>query len=449
MGEVGKHISSVLVGAGNNVTIVDLNQSALNAAEEGMDVLAWRGHGASIQTLKTIKADQADLIIAASNDDESNILACFQAKKLGAGKAIARVANREHLPDEQGIYYGLFDIDLVISPEILTAIEITRHVRSVGTLMVENFADNKIELVQLAVDDKSSLINQPLMDIAQELQFGRGIAIAAILRDGAILVPGGADSIKPQDEVYIIGRSENMAEVENLFGKSRRLAAQRVMLVGGGEIGLGVAKSLEPKNLEVTLIERDPMRANLLSEMLNHTTVLNGDGTNLALLEEEGAGACDVFIAVSPDDATNLMAGLLAKRLGCKKVLALVHRPDYRPIYEQLGIDHAISPRLLAAQQILKYVREGEVVAVSTLAGGLGYILEMTAQEGSRIVGKPLIDANIPRGAIIGAVAGEKGVFVPGGQDSIQPGNTAIVFTTPKVRPQVERLFRRPFLGLS
>ncbi len=449
MGEVGKQISSVLVGADNNVTIVDVSQSALNSAEEMMDVLAWRGHGASIQTLQAIKADKADLIIAATNDDESNILACLQAQKLGTRKAIARVANRAHLPTEEGIYYGIFDIDLVISPEILTAIEITRHVRSVGTLMVENFADNKIELVQLAVDEKSSLINQPLMDIAPELQFGRGIAIAAILRDGAILVPGGADSVMPHDEVFVIGKSENMDEVEKLFGRNRRLTAHRVMLVGGGEIGLGVAKTLEARHLEVTLIERDLMRADNLSEMLNHTTVLNGDGTNLNILEEEGAGACDVFIAVSPDDATNLMAGLLAKRLGCKKVIALVHRPDYSLIYEQLGIDHAISPRVLAAQQILKYVGEGEVVAVTNLPGGGGHILELTAQEGSRIVGKSLIDANIPRGAIIGAVADEKSVYVPSGQDTIRPGNTAIVFTTPKVRPQVERLFRRPFWGLS
>ena len=199
--------------------------------------------------------------------------------------------------------------------------------------------------------------------------------------------------------------------------------------------------------IDVVLIERDVRRADQLAEMLHDTTILNGDGTNLPLLEEEGAGNVDVFIAVSPDDETNLMAGLLAKRLGCKKVVALVHRPDYGPIYEQLGIDAAISPRLLAARQIVKYVREGEVASTSVLADGRGEILEMIAAEGCRIVDKPLIDTNFPRGAMIGAVAGQSGVYVPSGSDVIRSGNTVIVFTTPQVRPQVERMFRKPLMG--
>ena len=156
---------------------------------------------------------------------------------------------------------------------------------------------------------------------------------------------------------------------------------------------------------------------------------------------EEGAGSKDVFVSLSPDDETNLMAGLLAKRLGCSKVIALVHRPDYGPIYEQLGIDAAISPRLLAANQILKSVREGEVVSTSSLAGGKGVIIELNAAEGSPIVNKPLSLTDFPKGAMVGAVAGETGVFVPRGESVIKAGNTAIVFTTKQMRSSVEKMF--------
>lgn len=444
MGEVGKYITSVLVGEGNSVTIVDQDQQALSAVEEGMDVLAFTGHGASMHTLQDIHAPQADLIIASTSNDETNILACILAKKLGTRKAIARVSSRQHLPDVQGVHYNLFDIDLIISPEILTAIEITKHVRSLGAVLVENFADNRIELMQLVVEPESPLIDRPLIESSSRYLFGNGMGVAAIMRQGALLVPSGADVIQQGDEVLVIGRAGGMDGLDKVFGQAKTAAAHRIMLVGGGEIGFTVAQALEGKGYEIALIERDTDRAAALADMLDETAVLYGDGTNLALLEEEGAGNADVFITMSPDDETNLMAGLLAKRLGCKKVVALVHRPDYGPIYEQLGIDAAISPRLLAAKQILKYVREGEVASVSELAEGRGQILEMVASEGSRIVGRPLTDVNWPRGAMIGAVAGEDGILVPfTGKDVIQAGNVAIVFTTPKVRPAVERMFRK------
>ncbi len=447
LGEVGKYITSVLVGEGHNVTVVDRDANALNRVEEAMDVLAWRGNGASLHGLQETRAASADLLIASSSEDESNILASILAKQMGTRRVIARVSSREHMPAEQGVFYNYFGVDLLISPEMLTAIEIAKQVRSVGAIMVENFADNRIELVQLVIEQDSRLLNRPLIDISEEYLMGRGIGVAGIVREGALLIPSGADSIHADDQVFLIGRGDSMEEVESIFGKTRRRSAHRVMLVGGGEIGFSVARELESRHIDVVLIERDSARADELAELLLEATILNGDGTNLHLLEEEGAGNVDVFIAVSPDDETNLMAGLLAKRLGCKKVVALVHRPDYGPIYEQLGIDAAISPRLLAARQILKYVREGEVASSSVLADGRGEILELIAPEECRIVNKALIDTNFPRGAMIGAVAGESGVYVPGGNDTIRPGNTVIVFTTPEVRPQVERMFRKPLLG--
>ena len=443
MGEVGKYITSVLVDEGHNVTIVDEDANTLKMFEENMDVLAWCGNGATLHGLTEIRASDADWLIATSNRDETNLLAGILAKKMGCQKTIARVSNREHMPSEKGVHYSFFDIDQLISPEILTAIEITTQVRSVGTLRVENFADNRIELVLLAIDEKSQFTNRSLSDVPLQYVFGKRIVVGAILREGVLLIPSGADAMMPGDEVFLIGQEADMGEIEKKLGKTRRCSAHRVMLIGGGEIGFSVAKELEQRNIKIILIEKDPVRAEELGTLLDRTTVLNGDGTHLRLLEEERAGNCDVFITMSPEDDTNLMAGLLAKKLGCKKVVALVHRPDYEPIYEQLGIDAAISPRLLVARQILKHVREGEVASVSVMADGQGEILELVVPEECRIADKPLIDVNFPCGARIGVVAWERGVYVPDGNDIIRPGNTVVVFTTPEVRPAVEHLFRK------
>jgi trk system potassium uptake protein TrkA len=441
LGEVGRHISSVLVAEGNNVIVVDRNKSALNAVELGLDVSAIAGNGSTLHMLERMGAANADLIIAASSEDESNMLACIFAKNLGARKVIARVSKPEHLQNDQGVIYNCHGIDLIVSPEMLTATEITKHVRSIGAVMLEHFADNRIEIVQFVLREKNKLLTHRISEISDLYLSGKGLGIAAIVRDGELLIPTGEDVLKLSDEILLIGPSDTIESVGHHFGKRRRRSASRVMVIGGGDIGLAVAKSLEYLGFNVVVVERDSNRANELSAQLEKTAVIVGDGTNLSLLEEEGAGSKDVFVSLSPDDETNLMAGLLAKRLGCSKVIALVHRPDYGPIYEQLGIDAAISPRLLAANQILKSVREGEVVSTSSLANGKGVIIELNAAEGSPIVNKPLSLTDFPKGAMVGAVAGENGVFVPRGESVIKAGNTAIVFTTKQMRGRIEKMF--------
>ncbi len=441
LGEVGRYISSVLVGQGNNVIVVDRNKSALDSVELGMDVSGLAGNGATLHMLEKMRASSADLIIAASSEDESNMLACIFAKNLGARKVVARVSKPEHLQNDQGVIYNSHGIDLIVSPEMLTATEITKHVRSMGALGLEHFADNRIEIVQFLLKEHNKLIKHPISELSEQYFSGQGVGIAAIVRDGELLIPTGEDELQIADQIFLIGPGDTIESVGHHFGKKRNSSAQRVMIIGGGDIGLSVAKSLEYLGFNVVVVERDSSRANELSVQLEKTAVIVGDGTNLSLLEEEGAGSKDVFVSVSPDDETNLMAGLLAKRLGCSKVIALVHRPDYGPIYEQLGIDAAISPRLLAANQILKSVREGEVVSTSSLADGKGVIIELNAAEDSPVVNKPLGSTAFPKGAMVGAVAGEDGVFVPTGQSVIKAGNTAIVFTTKEMQSSVEKMF--------
>lgn len=439
MGEVGKHIATVLSGEEHNVKIVDSDPEVLARVSGQVDAMSMLGQGAAPSTLKQLGAERCDLLIAVTDNDEINMLACHLAKELGTRKAIARVSGQEYLGGGFGFYYNLLGIDLVLSPQILAATEIIKLIRSLDAVLVENFADNRIEMLQLPIREARPAVGVPLRD----LDTPANVLVVAIQRDEEILVPSGDDSVQVNDEVFLIGRTEDIHKTETIFGSKEATPFRKVVIVGGGDIGLNVANALEGSGNEVYLVEWNKHRCTELSELLNDTVVINGDGTNLSLLQELGVQTADVFVTVSRRDEVNLMSALLAKELGVRKTIALVHRPDYTAIYEHLGVDATISPRRFAAAQILKYVRAGEVVSVSVLEGGKGEALEIVVPERAPIVGKPLKEVNIPRGAVIGAMAGPAGVVVPTGETVIEAGNTVIVFTTPSVRPEVEKIFER------
>ena len=439
MGEVGKHIAGFLASEDHDVTIIDSDSSAVNSAKERMDVMALVGQGGSTKCLKQAEAEKADILIAVTDDDETNLLAAHAAKGLGAKKAIARVSSREYLDGDSGIYDDMLGIDLVICPQILSAIEITKLVKSVGAVMLETFADNRVELIQLALNEQLKVVGKQLKD----LTIPDDALIAAILRDGKLIIPSGEDEILLNDEVLVIGKIEAIPEVEELFGKKHRGKAEKVAIVGGGDIGFSVASALCGEEIEVTLIEKDADRCKFLSETLDKVLIINGDGTDMSILEEVRVNECDVFISVvSEGEEVNLLAGLLAKQMGARKSVVLANRSDYRDLYEHLGIDAVISPRIVAANQVMKYVRAGSVVSSTILEEGKGEILEVIAPSTSRIVKKPLMELNLPRGVVIGAVVGPNGVMIPKGKDTVLPNSTVIVFTTPGTRKRVEKLFK-------
>jgi len=221
------------------------------------------------------------------------------------------------------------------------------------------------------------------------------------------------------------------------------------MIVGGGLIALNVARALEDDEFSVTLIERSKARCQQLVAELENTVVLNADAMNSALLEEEGVASVDVFMALSEEDEVNLMASLLAKDLGARRCIALVHRPDYGPVCERLGIDATLSPRLIVAQQVLKYVGDGQIVGVSPVMNDRAEFIEFAATADSRVVGKRLAEASIPRGALVCAIMGAKGARVPTGDDRIAVGDHVVVFVLKDVRARVEKLFKRPLFGFS
>jgi trk system potassium uptake protein TrkA len=439
MGEVGKHIASFLSTEKHNVTIIDSSEANLSEAENLVDALALCAQGGSVKALQKAHVSDADLVISVTDNDEVNMLAALTARSLGARKTIARVGSREYLDGESGFYHNLLGIDLVISPQVLASLEIVKLINSMGALQVKFFADNRIEMIRLAVREQIKVLGSKLKDI----KLPDNILLAAIHRDDRLIIPSGEDELLLNDDVYLIGRTEQIPKAEKTFGEKYQSEVRNVVICGGGEIGYSVARSLLGQHLKLTLIERNKDRCLELSQLLSDVIIINGDGTDPNLLEEVSADEADVFVSVvSRGEEVNLLNGLLARNMGAKKTIVLVHKPAYQELYERLGIDATVSPRLIAADQILKYVRSGEVVTASMIEDGTGEILEIIAPEGARIVGRPLRDLRIPRGALIGAVYGPRGAEVPRGDTVILPDSTVVVFTLPDKRKQILKLFR-------
>lgn len=446
MGEAGKHVASVLVEEGHNVVVIDQSEAVLAQAEEVVDAMTLRGHGACGRVLRQANAGEADLVIALTDNDEVNLLAAIQAKHFGAKKVIARASSQAYFDDNRGLVKDMLGvIDLVVNPKMLVSIEMHKIVRSASAVAIEDFAENRIEMVQLAVGNVPKVLGKPLRDIA----LPEGTLLAAIDRGAQIIVPNGDAHLEIGDDILLVGRVEQVPEIERMFRRERMRFVHRVVVVGGSDIGEYVADALDRDNIQVVLIERDRARCYELAEKLGRNVrVINADGTNGHVLEDEGVERADVFIACSALDEVNLMASLLAKQLGAGRVIALVHKPDYAGVCERLGVDATLSPRLTVAQHVLKHVRGGRVLGIRPVLDGRGEFLEFLAAEGARVVGRPIYSVNFPSGANICAVLSGGEAYVPRGHDIIKPGDRVVVFSTPQQRGAVEKMFlKRRFFG--
>ncbi len=443
IGEVGSHIARVLIGEGHNVTLVEEDPAAVARAEEEFDAMIVTGHGASPRALRQAGTADADLFVAVSSTCEVNLVAAITARSLGAKRTIARVSNPGYFDEPRGIVSNMLGIDIVINPMFQIAAEIRRLVRSRSALAVQDFADHQIEMVQLPVEADTRVVGRPLKD----LRLPEQSIVVCILRGEELIVPGGNDTLLPGDEALLVGRIDSILDIEKAFHRRKIRFGRRAMIVGGGLIAQSVARALEADDFAVTLLEKDRERCQELSSALESTVVLHADATNSALLEEEGVAQVDVFIALSDEDEVNLMASLLAKSLGCRRCMALVHRPDYAPVCERLGIDTTLSPRLTVAQQVLKYVSDGQLISVLPIKGGRAEFIEFIVARESRIAETRLSDSLMPRGALVCAVLGAQGALVPNGDYVFHAGDQVVVFALHELRSRIERLFRKQTLG--
>ena len=437
MGVVGIHVASVLTK--ENLVLIDIDTEVLEHAEDSVDAMTLQGNVVSEHILRRAGVRDCDLFIAVTDKDEVNIIAALRAKHLGAREALARVTNPVYFEGEHGIYHDMFGIDTVLNPKFLAAKEIHKLIRSQGAAAIEDFADNQIEMVQLPIEQPTKGTNRPL----QQIKLPPNVRIAGIIRLGELIIPHGGDQIRVGDDVLCIGKVDEIPAVEHLFGRERQRDTRYVVIVGGGDIGLTLARQLESDNIDVRLIEQDRQTCLQLQEALSgrHVEILHGDGTNRQLLQELGLATCDVFVAVSQKDEVNLMASLLAKELHAHRCISLVHKPDYTPILKRLGIDTTLSPRVLIAREVLKRIGENDVMSVAKILDGQGEFIEFSITTEARIAGRALHEVNFPRGAMVCACFGEHGAYIAKGDTVLKSGDRVVVITTPRARRAVERFF--------
>jgi trk system potassium uptake protein TrkA len=440
MGEVGQHVVAMLEREGHDVVAVDIDQHRLDIVEEHHDVGTVCGYGANPTVLKRAGAGEAGLVAAVTNDDEVNLVATLIARDLGAERVVARLQGHELVEGDEGVYHNLLGIDLVVNPQILVAQELARAARSHGALDVQDLAQNRLELVEMEIGQASSALNRSLAD----LKMPGPALIAAVVRDGDLFVPSGQDVLLSGDRLYLIGRTGEMDTIEDYFGGGRE--ASRVLIIGGGVVGETLARILMKSGTELMILEQEEERAEELATKLPHVTVLQGDGTDLRLLQEENVEDYDLVCCVTHHDEINLMSALLARQIGAKRTATLVHRAEFQEIYRHLGVDLVLSPRVLASNYILLAVRQAGLESLHLLEEGQAEVLEFRAAPQSRVVGTPIARLSFPRGAIISGIVRGGEAIVPGGEDIIQADDVVVVLTLRATREAVERLFKAKVL---
>ncbi len=440
-GEVGYHIAKAL-SPKNDVVIVEKAEKASRRAEE-LDVLVIEGNGANAEILSKILPD-TDLLVAVTGIDEVNIVACMTAKLITRSrsglkeiKTIARVSNPDYInsPVTSRAQVG---VDLMICPELALASEVAEILSSPSAIDAEMFAEGKVRMTEFAISPESKLVGKQI----QDLRLADCCIVSAVFREHEIIIPNGGDVIKANDHMVIVGKPEAMENLGSIFG-SKVSRKNRILIIGCGMVGFYLARLIDrEENADLKIIEYSKGRCIEVAEMLERALILNGDGTDVNLLREENIEDMDVVIAVTDSDEKNLLCSLLAKQMGAKKVIARADRSDYLPLFEMVGIDMAVSPREATVNEVLKLTMGRGIQTLTTIEGEKAEIIEYTASERSKIVGKPLNKVKFPRGALINMVVRGKDTVVPRGDFVIENEDRVVIFSMASAMSEVEKFFR-------
>ena len=445
-GEVGFNIAKRLTAEKHNdVVLIDESNNACQRVQEQLDLLTLEGSGASPPLLKKAGIEDAELLIAVTNCDEINILACLIASRYGVATKIARVSSPDYCASEHSLAPEDFGIDLLVNPEQLCAQEFFQLLNTPEAREIVEFEDGKVRLVAFRVKGPNPLQSKPMAQLGDEGQVS-GLRFTAIKRkNGNTIVPKGTDYILAGDEVFAIGSREAIGHLLELSGVSLNQKLNRVIIAGSGQIGIYLAQTLEAYGTHVKIIEPDLKLAEVASTILKRTTVLHGDYLQPGFLEQAGIAGVDGFVSVTGDDENDILACVTAKQYGAVRVLALVQNPRYLPILAEIpALDAIVSRHLTAVGNILRLVRRGDIVSVASLREIDAEVIELVAGVNSRIVHKEIISFRnkFPEDALIGAIVRRDRVIVPTGNCVIQPGDKVIVFSMPEAISSVEKFFQ-------
>ncbi|MEO9820794.1 MAG: Trk system potassium transporter TrkA [Paracoccaceae bacterium] len=444
-GQVGWQIARHLSGERNDVTVVDNNPELVRRATDSLDVQGVAGFASYPDILGMAGASDADMIIAATYSDEVNMVTCQVAHSVfGIRRKIARLRGQSYL---NAIYSDLYrrdhmPIDVVISPEREVAEAALQRLAAPAAFDTEQFMDGGAQLLGISLDDDCPVLNTPLRQLTDLFSTLRAVVVG-VRRDGVLFAPEPDDQLFSGDDCYIFANADDVKRTMEIFGKTMR-KQDRIVLVGGGNVGLAVARSLEERKERVRakMIEKDRRCAEFAAEALERTIVLNGDGLNVGLLEEAGIGRADAMLAVTDDDKTNMLAAVRAKSEGCPYTIALINDPTLVPMMGPLGIDAYINPRATTVSSILRHIRHGRVRAVYSIGDAEAEVIEAQVLSTSPLAGQRVSDIDFPEGVLIGALRKGEEVIRPKGTTRIDEGDVVAIFAMAKDVPEVERLLQ-------
>ena len=422
-GMVGYHLSERLSREGHEVVLIDSDKKKLRRLEKELNILPVHGSGASTSVLEEAGIDQADLFIAVTDSDEVNLIACILSRQYAVKTRIARVRNEEFYAHDAPLHEQALGIDLLISPDRAMVDELLTLAHHSDAFEVAEFAGGEVQLLGYHVPPEGGCAGKSLR-VLHDLP---GVVVA-VVRNGETIVPRGDDRIEPGDDIYVITRATDVAAAEAALGFASR-RPRRVFIIGGGIVGELLARRLERLPLEVRLVEMSADRCEQLSSILERTVVLHCDGLDVHDLVEEGIDQADLVITVTDNDTTNIVAGLLAKHHGAKKCIAHITRPHLLPLLSAVGIDIALSRRMVAANMILRFVRGGEsIVSVAALLGSDAEVVELKVPDSERFHKVQLKSLAFPQGTIVGAIVRGRRVIIPKGDTRLRAGDRLVVF---------------------
>lgn len=438
MGDVGYQLAKQLSNENNDIVAIDLDHDRLHYTDQMADILTIEGSSTSIKILEEAKIDKADLLVAVTSSEAVNIATAILGKKLGAKKTIARISNAEYLDPRHGVNFSEIGIDFMIYPEELAALETVNLINRTAATDIIEFENGKLQVIGLKLDKNAPVIHKTLSEISKQYS-SFDFRVVAIYRNFRTIIPKGNDKFLPNDQIFVISKSEALETVLKLAGKEN-IKFDNIMILGGGKIGRRVASLLSNK-MQVKLIDSNPEKAFELADELPNTLIIQGDGRDIDLLAQEGIIDVDAFIAVTEDAETNIITCLMAKHLGVKKVIALVDKVEYVPLTQTIGLDSLINKKLIAANNIVRFIKKGEIISYSSLEGIDAVVMEFVAQPGSKITEDVISESNFPKDAIIGGYIRNNESFIALGNSKIRAGDKVVVFSLPEAVTKIEKFF--------
>jgi trk system potassium uptake protein TrkA len=438
-GEVGYHIASRLALEKKDVVVVDKDMEALHRVFDNLDVQSVQGCGSSPVVLEEAGISEADILLAVTDSDETNLVAAFFANILSpATTKLARIRSEEYLLYQDVLKQDPYRIDVIINPEAEAVKTLERLLRVPGAVDVGEFAEGRVKVIGVRLDSNCPVTGTKLVDFRKKTG-KKKILVVAIIRNESFIIPSGEDQLQEGDTIYFVSEEKELKTALEIFGK-RSEPFNRVLIVGGGNLGLKLAKTLERHSIHTKLIEKDSDRCRELAEHLDKVIVLHGDGSDQGLLQEENVQDMDVVATLTGDEETNVLTSLLAKRMGAHKTVTRISRFSYFPLVSAIGLDHIVSSRLAAINTILQHVRRGKVLSAMALKWEEAELLEAIALETSDIVGKPLRQISFPKGALVVAIMrkDKDEVIIPTGDSVILPEDRIIILSTRQGIPRVE-----------